>query len=235
MKTFYGWNLAGLCYMMSPIVFVFGLGHQSPTRSAGPESKHHSLVKRRKKFGINFEVKGNTPANWCVAIKNKGKKCCGAVCICFQFPCILYRYFRTELSAVASEVFIIRATHDALLFKAFKRRVRRALWLFPKDSCLIFGWSHAWNQIHKCEYQSLAQIFLHTQYLPHITCIYTPSLHASSCSGFWSVLKALNGSARRCFILFLEPGVELNGSLGIVAGCVPIMYAISLWWYPKPY
>jgi len=29
--------------MISPIVFVFGLDHQSPTRSADPESKHQLL------------------------------------------------------------------------------------------------------------------------------------------------------------------------------------------------
>lgn len=44
--------------MMLLIVFVFGRGHQSPTRSADPESKHLFLVKRRKKFDINVVVMG---------------------------------------------------------------------------------------------------------------------------------------------------------------------------------
>lgn len=29
--------------MISPIVFVFGVGHQSPTRYADPENKHQLL------------------------------------------------------------------------------------------------------------------------------------------------------------------------------------------------
>lgn len=84
------------------------------------------------------------------------------VCICLQFQCILYRYFRTDLSAVASEVFIIRATRNALLiFRALKRRMRRVLAFSKKTKYDLWVISHAWNQILKCQYQGLARFFSH--------------------------------------------------------------------------